>query len=148
LITIVRGGLSLVTIFEIGKHCERPFADGAGSQRVRNALLLEHRRASLALARLPPPQAGGDRPGIGDIAGAEPIDVRGAGLALLERDLAGPLRGSRSLRQQREQETERRGPVGPVKRCRTSCKPCFHDRVSRLRLDLDKAGAITAKYAD
>jgi hypothetical protein len=62
--------------------------------------------------------------------------------------LGGSLGGGRSRRQQREQETEHRGPVGAAERCRTSCKPCFHDRVSLIRARLGKAGVLTAKYAD
>jgi len=53
------------------------------------ALLLEHRRASRAQVRLLPPQAHGNRPGVRDLAGAEPVDVGGAGPALFRGTLGG-----------------------------------------------------------
>lgn len=67
-----------------------------------HALLLEHRPACLAQARLLPSQAVGDGAGVGDFAGAEAIDIRRAGPALLLR----ALRRCRLRRGQREQEAD------------------------------------------
>ena len=51
--------------------------------------LLEHRPTRIAQVRLLPPQAVGDGADVGDFAGAEAIDVGGAGLALLRRGKLG-----------------------------------------------------------
>ena len=67
-------------------------------------LLLEHRRAGRAQARLLPPQAGGDRPRIGYLAGTEPVDVGGAGLALPGSANAEPVANSDSNRATVERE--------------------------------------------
>jgi hypothetical protein len=101
-------------------------------------LLLEHRRTGRAQARLLPAQACGNRPGIRNLAGAQAVDVGRAGPALVGSALLGI---GRADRHQCEQEAECRSPAATTEKCRTSCKPCLHDRVSQDDAHLDEAGS-------
>src|SRR5689334_14223172 len=104
-------------------------------------LLREYRSAGRAQARLLPAQAGGNRPDVRDLAGAEAVDIRRAGPALFWGALLG---AGRTACDQREQETERRSPAVTKEKCRTSRKACRHRCVSLDHPRLDKAGVIQA----
>ena len=84
-------------------------------------------------------QARGDCADVGNLAGAEPVDVGGAGPALLR----GALRGNRAARQHREQKTEHRRPSGPAQRRHTSRKPGLLVRVSLIGLALARQASST-----
>jgi hypothetical protein len=94
----------------IGRHADR--------QRLRPQppvpLLLEHCPAGLAEVRSLPPQAGGDGADVGDFAGAEPIDIGGAGAPLFRgREIS----GCGPCHQRHQQQAERQ------RRTNASCQP-------------------------
>jgi hypothetical protein len=95
------------------------------------SLPLEHRRTCRAQASLLPAQAGRDGPGIGDFAGAQPVDIGCAGPALLRC----ALRGCRPRRKHCEEEAERGSDYRHT---------FIHDCVSVIRPALDSAGVIRA----
>lgn len=85
--------------------------------------LVEHAAASLAQAGAVTAQAGRDGADIGNLAGAEPLDIGGAGSALLRR----PLRvGSRG--EQRQEQPDRRRAARPALHTRKPHEPRLHDQ--------------------
>jgi len=85
--------------------------------------LFEDSTASAAQTALLPPETGRDGADVGDFTGAQAIDVRCTGLALLRR--ADGVR--RPGRAQREKKTRGRDAPGAAGRCRKASKSCLHD---------------------
>jgi hypothetical protein len=83
------------------------------------AFLLEHRPAGLAEAGLLPPQAGSDRPDIGNLARAETVDVGCAGPFLFGCCEFGE-RGAGREQSEKKSERERQTDAGLG--CLTSVK--------------------------
>jgi len=88
--------------------------------------LFEDSTASAAQTALLPPETGRDGADVGDFTGAQAIDVRCAGLALLRR--ADGVR--RPGRAQREKETRGRDAPDAAGRCRKTSKSCLHDSLA------------------
>ena len=121
----------------LGASAENPWANFELAQLLRTitvrqrpgrghrgeSSLLEYRPAGVAEAGLLPPQAGGDRPRVGDFAGAETIEVGRARPLLFRRADIG-----------------RRQTAGG-----NSGKPCLHDSIPlEVRRRHDSAGVVQA----
>ncbi len=118
-------------LFQCGMRPGEPATQRVRPGRSLNFSLFENCPAGIAEIGLLPPQACGDGPDIGNFAGAETIDVGGAGLFLLRRCQIRK-RGSRC--RQDDTKTERETDDGAARVDRKSAKSCLHDSIPLVRL--------------
>src|SRR5262249_36321894 len=100
--------------------------------------LIECRAGRITQLRPLPAQTCGDRAHVWNLAGAEAIDVRGAGPALPERTLV--LGKGRAAGKQRENQAERATLVRTAEACCESQKPWLHGSVFWIRLATRRLG--------